>query len=135
MLGVLAFFLFIVMPVVEILLLIYIGNIIGFWPTVLIVLGTGILGGIMASMQGPRAWRDIGQAWREGRVPGKELVAGALFLVGAAFLLTPGIITDAVGFLLMIPWVRRGIGRLVVGRWSKRIDRASSRMRVVRIDP
>jgi UPF0716 protein FxsA len=113
-LGLLVFLLFVVLPLIEVLLLIWIGTQIGFWPTIAIVLVTGILGAALAKQQGPRAWREIGTAWQEGRIPGRELVAGALFLVGAAFLLTPGVLTDATGFLLMVPYVRSTAARVVL---------------------
>lgn len=114
MLGIIVFLLFIVLPLVELLLLVWIGTQIGFWETVAIVILTGLLGAVLARSQGARAWREINHAWQEGRVPGRELVAGALFLVGAAFLLTPGVLTDVAGILLMLPPVRMGTSRLVL---------------------
>jgi UPF0716 protein FxsA len=107
---------FVVMPFVELWLLIQIGERIGFWPTLWIVLGTGVLGGVLARYQGSRAWREIFQAMREGRAPKRELAAGALFLFGAALLLTPGVITDAIGFTLMVPAARRALAGWLVTR-------------------
>lgn len=120
MLGALLVLLFIVLPFIELLLLIWIGGHIGFWWTLALVIGTGLLGGILAKWQGGRAWRDVVDAMRSGRVPGKELMAGALFLVGAAFLLTPGVITDTVGFLCMVPPLRRAMAAFLVGRLRHR---------------
>lgn len=116
---------FVVMPFLELWLLIQIGERIGFWPTLWIVLGTGLLGGVLARYQGGRAWREIFAAMREGRAPKRELVAGALFLFGAALLLTPGVITDAVGFALMVPAVRRGLGGWLIRR-VKESDRVQT---------
>lgn len=113
-------FLFIILPLVELLLLIWIGTRIGFWYTAGIVVATGILGAILAPMQGMRAWREIAKAYNEGRVPAAELVAGALFLVGAVFLLTPGVITDATGLLFMVPLVRAVVSRGIVGFFKRR---------------
>ncbi|PSG98388.1 hypothetical protein BRD56_00160 [Thermoplasmatales archaeon SW_10_69_26] len=107
---------FVVMPFVELWLLIQIGERIGFWPTLWIVLGTGVLGGVLARYQGSRAWREIFEAMREGRAPKRELVAGALFLFGAALLLTPGVITDAFGFAMMVPPLRRGLAGYLISR-------------------
>lgn len=107
---------FVVLPFVELWLLIQIGERIGFWPTLWIVLGTGLLGGVLARHQGSRAWREIFEAMREGRAPKRELVAGALFLFGAALLLTPGVITDAFGFAMMVPFLRRGLAGWLIGR-------------------
>lgn len=120
MLGWLLFLLFIVLPIVEVYLLVQIGQAIGLRYTVAIIIGTGILGAFLAKTQGFRAWRDVQRATAQGRMPGVELGAGALFLVGAAFLLTPGVITDGVGFLLMVPtvrrWSARRLARMLRGR-------------------
>lgn len=126
------FLLFIVLPLVELLLLIWIGTKIGFWYTAGIVVATGILGAILAPMQGARAWREIVKAHQEGRIPGAELVAGALFLVGAVFLLTPGVLTDATGLLLMLPFIRRWGSRAVLG-WFKRRARIFGGPKVTRV--
>lgn len=121
--------LFVVMPFVELYVLIQIGQYLGVWPTLFIVFGTGILGGVLARWQGASAWRDVVGALREGRVPGVELGAGALFLVGAALLLTPGVITDVFGFVMMVPWARRGLARFVIRR-AKASDRVHTRVSV-----
>lgn len=107
---------FVLLPFVELWLLIQIGERIGLWPTLWIVLGTGVLGGLLARYQGLRAWQNILEALREGRAPKRELGAGALFLFGAALLLTPGVITDVLGFSLMIPWIRRTLAGWLIGR-------------------
>ncbi len=112
--------LFLVMPFVELWLLIEIGQRIGVWETLGIVLATGLIGGILVRAQGLLAWRQVIGALRKGRAPHVELVMGGLFLVGAAFLLTPGVITDVAGFLLMVPPLRRlaakGVIRQLKGR-------------------
>lgn len=107
---------FILVPLVEVYLLIEIAELVGFWNTVALVILTGLLGASLVKIQGPRAWFEVVKAMREGRAPGTELVAGALFLVGAAFLLTPGVITDGLGLILMVPAVRRGVAKLL-GRY------------------
>jgi len=108
--------LFLVMPFVELYLLIQIGQRIGFWPTLYIVLGTGLLGGLLARWQGAAAWRELVGALRQGEAPGRGLAAGALFLVGAALLLTPGVLTDAFGFAMMVPPARRALAGYLVDR-------------------
>lgn len=120
---------FIVMPFVELYLLIEIGQRIGLWPTFGIVIGTGLLGGVLARWQGIRAWRDVIGAFREGRTPTTELVAGALFLVGAALLLTPGVLTDAFGFAMMVPVLRRTTARYLIRR-VKDSDRVQAHVSV-----
>lgn len=116
---------FLLMPLVELGLLIWIGNQIGLWPTVGLVIATGLLGGVLARFQGARALREVLGAVRAGRMPGLELAAGALFLVGAAFLLTPGVLTDVLGVLLMVPRVRRWTARYLIDR-----ARSSDRVQV-----
>lgn len=133
MLGVLLFLLFIVLPLIELLLLVWIGTKIGLTPTIAIVILTGMLGAVWARSQGARAWREVGEAWQQGRVPGRELVAGALFLVGAAFLLTPGVLTDATGLLLMLPPVRRLAARLVIRLFGRRARIVESTGQVLRV--
>lgn len=115
MLGLLLL-LFVVTPLVELWLLFQVSDVIGVANTVALVLATGVVGGLVARWQGTHALREIAEAAREGRSPGTELAAGALFLVGAAFLVTPGIITDAAGLLLMIPPFRRAAAGVLVDR-------------------
>lgn len=121
--------LFLVMPFLELYLLVQIGQRIGFWPTFGIVLATGLLGGMLARWQGSRAWREVIGALREGRAPGRELAAGALFLVGAALLLTPGVITDIFGFAMMVPAARRALAGYLIDR-AKASDRVTAHVNV-----
>lgn len=113
--------LFLVMPFVELWLLIEVGQRIGVWETLGIVLATGLIGGILVRAQGLLAWRQVVGALRKGRAPHVELVMGGLFLVGAAFLLTPGVITDVAGFLLMVPPIRRLTAKGVIGYLKGRV--------------
>lgn len=108
--------LFLAMPFIELYLLIEIGQRIGFVPTLAIVLGTGLLGGILVRWQGVTAVQDVLGAMREGRAPKTELAAGALFLLAAGLLLTPGVITDVFGFAMMVPPLRRALAGYLVGR-------------------
>lgn len=108
--------LFVVTPLVELWLLFQVSEVIGVANTVALVLATGVVGGLVARWQGTQALREIVEAASQGRRPGIELAAGALFVAGAAFLVTPGIITDVAGFLLMIPPVRRAAAGVLVDR-------------------
>lgn len=108
---------FIVLPFLELWLLIQIGERIGFWPTLWIVVGTGLVGGVLARYQGSQAWRSIFEAMGEGRAPKRELVAGALFLFGAALLLTPGVLTDGFGLAMMVPAIRKGLADWLIQRF------------------
>ncbi len=97
---------FVVVPIVELLVLFAVQDLIG-WPiAIAIVLFTGVLGAFLVKRQGQAAWEAIGTAFQSGVFPGKEMGHAALVLVGGAFLLTPGFLTDIVGFSLMIPQIR-----------------------------
>ncbi len=98
--------LFIVLPVVELVLLGMIGQAIGFGWTVLLVIVTGVIGARLVARQGRMVWQEIRRRLEMGQIPGVELAHGAMVLVGGAFLVTPGIITDAFGLLLLVPWFR-----------------------------
>ena len=112
--------LFIAVPLAELALLVWIGGRVGLAPTVALVVVTGILGAALARRQGLAAWTRFRTALAAGRPPHREIVEGLLVLVAGAVLLTPGLLTDAAGFLLMVPAVRRRvarwIGRRVTGR-------------------
>jgi len=98
--------LFVVLPVVEIYLLIQVGQTIGAWWTVLLLIATGFLGSYLMKREGQRAWRALQEALAEHRMPARELADGALILIGGTLLLTPGFLTDAVGFLCVLPFTR-----------------------------
>lgn len=104
--------LFVAVPALEIILLFHVGRLIGGWETFGVIVVTGVLGASLARREGLRAWNRIRSAMAEGRVPGAELVDGALILVAGAVLLTPGFITDFTGFFLLLP-----PGRALVRRW------------------
>ena len=115
--------LFILVPLVELALLIYVGTLIGPWYTILIVVGTGILGAVLAKSQGTLIVNRIRSSLEQGIIPSDELFAGALILVGGLVLLTPGIITDILGFALLIPQTRRAIAGWLRGAIQRRIER------------
>lgn len=91
---------------VELVLLGWVGSTIGFGWTALVVIITGIVGARLVARQGRLVWRDIVTRLQSGQVPSVELAHGAMLLVGGAFLITPGILTDMFGLLLMVPWFR-----------------------------
>jgi UPF0716 protein FxsA len=108
--------LFTIVPFVELTLLIEIGSHIGTLNTIIIVIVTGIIGAFMARIAGLTVFLKIQENLREGIFPRDELFDGVLILISGAFLLTPGLLTDALGFFLLIPF-----GRLVVKGWLKEI--------------
>lgn len=114
--------LFILVPLIELAILIYLGTIIGALYTVLIVVATGILGAIMERHQGLAALSRIRSSIMSGIMPANELFDGALILAGGLLLLTPGIITDIVGFAVLVPQTRRIIGRWIRSLIHRRIQ-------------
>jgi UPF0716 protein FxsA len=105
--------LFTITPLVEFYILIKIGTIIGAGATILIVLLTGILGGILAQAQGLRVIQQLMSDLGEGIFPAEPLWNGLFVLIGAVFLITPGLITDLLGFFCIIPFTREPIKKLV----------------------
>lgn len=124
--------LFTVVPLLELYLLILLGNAIGFWPTVAIVLVTGMLGAWLAKREGLRVFRKWQNALSEGRMPEEGVLGGLLVLVGGVFLVTPGVLTDVCGLLLLIPPTRRAIGNVVRAHFEQKIQQGS--VRVVRFE-
>lgn len=121
--------LFTVVPLVEFYLLMTVGSLIGFWPTVGIVLATGMLGAALAKREGVRVLSRWQTDMQEGRVPADGVLDGVLILVGGVLLVTPGVLTDALGLSLLIPWTRRGLSALLRARLKKGVE--SGRVRVV----
>ena len=112
---------FVLTPLVELAILVYLGTIIGALYTIIIVVVTGIVGAILARNQGLATLSRIRSSLEQGIIPSNELFAGALILVGGLLLLTPGIITDIIGFTVLIPQTRRIIGKCVRSWIDRRI--------------
>ncbi len=98
--------LFIVLPVVEIYILIQIGQAIGAWWTILLLIADGFLGSWLMKREGRRAWAALRDAIDSRRMPARELADGALILVGGTLLLTPGFVTDVFGLFCVLPFTR-----------------------------
>ncbi|MEM9344258.1 MAG: FxsA family protein [Pseudomonadota bacterium] len=101
------FALFIAVPLIEIALFIQIGGLIGLWPTLLIVVLTAVAGTYLVRSQGAQALAGLRQSMETLNDPSEPLAHGAMILFSGALLLTPGFFTDTVGFLLLVPGVRR----------------------------
>lgn len=121
--------LFTVTPLLELFLLIEIGKRIGAVPTILIVGATGFLGVLLARMQGFYTLYRFRKELGEGVFPAEEIFDGACVLVGAAFLLTPGLITDILGFSLLIPQSRFYIKKLLKDKVYKMMQDGNIRIR------
>lgn len=98
--------LLLVVPIVEVMALIGVGKVIGGWPTFFLLVAMSALGAWLIGREGSRAWRALTDALGSGRMPARELADGMLVLVGGTLLLTPGFITDLVGFFLVLPLTR-----------------------------
>jgi UPF0716 protein FxsA len=114
--------LFIVVPVAELYVIIKVGELIGVWPTLALLLADALLGSWLLKHQGRNAWRRFNEALAARRFPGREVVDGALIIVGGTLLLTPGFLTDIVGVFLLLPptraIARRVLKRFTIGRFA-----------------
>lgn len=98
--------LFTVLPALELWLLIKLGGVIGAGNTLLLIIATGVVGAYLARMQGFLITQKIQKEMNQGRLPTEEMLDGLMVLVGGIVLLTPGIITDCLGFMLLFPGTR-----------------------------
>jgi len=111
--------LFVVVPVLEIYVLIQIGQVIGAWWTVLLLVADGFLGSWLMKHEGARAWAALTVALQSGRMPARELADGALILVGGTLLLTPGFLSDVAGLFCVLP-LTRPLARRALARFLTR---------------
>jgi UPF0716 protein FxsA len=111
---------FVVVPLIEIALLFWVGQMIGFWATLALVIVTAFLGSTLVSRQGRDTYLQVRLEMAEGIVPSRSLAHGAMILVAGVLLLTPGFMTDAVGFVLLVPQVREALRTWVVRRYRDR---------------
>ena len=125
--------LFVLVPLAELALLLQVGRWIGVAGTIALVAVTGILGAVLARRQGARAWRELQEELRGGRVPGRALLDGLLILIGAITLLTPGLLTDTLGFLLLLPPTRRYFARRLRDRVERAVQRGETGISVLMI--
>jgi UPF0716 protein FxsA len=116
------FLLFTIVPMAELYLLIKIGSTLGAFNTILLIVITGILGALLARLEGLRTLRQITNSLNQGIVPAEELVDSVLIFVAGVVLVTPGVITDIMGLFLLFPYTRT-----IFKRWlRKRFDRMVS---------
>src|SRR5687767_13106363 len=113
--------LFIVVPIAELAVLIQIGEAIGVWWTIALLVVDAVLGSLLARSQGRTVWRRFNEALRSGRPPAREVMDGALVLFGGALLLTPGFLSDILGVLLLLPPTRALVRALLVRRFAGRM--------------
>jgi UPF0716 protein FxsA len=110
---------FIVVPIAEIYVIIKVGGAIGVLPTIAILIIDSFLGAALLRSQGRLAWSRFNEALAQGRIPAREVFDGAMVILGGAFLITPGFITDVIGLLLLIP-PSRAMFRGLMARFARR---------------
>lgn len=114
--------LFIVVPIAELYVIIQVGQLIGVWATLILLLADAVLGSMLLKHEGRSAWRRFNEALAARRFPGREVADGALIIVGGTLLLTPGFITDIFGLFFLLPPTRaisrRLLKRLTIGRFA-----------------
>lgn len=123
--------LFVIVPLLELALLIEIGQVVGFLPTMALVVFTGITGAWLARVEGLRTLWKLRDDLARGQLPGQAIMDGMSILVGGALLLTPGILTDLVGFSLLLPPTRHAIQRRVRQSLEQSIQDGAIQMTVL----
>src|SRR5918999_1450362 len=113
--------LFITVPILELFVILQIGQLIGAWWTIALLIADSILGSLLMRSQGRLAWRRFNAAIQSGRAPAREVADGVMVIFGGALLLTPGFLTDIFGLLFLIPPTRAVIRRLFLREAMKRI--------------
>lgn len=110
------FLFFLVVPIIEIYLLITVGGLIGAVPTILLVVFTAVLGAVLLRQQGFATLKRVQDEMGQGQIPAMAMMEGVVLLFSGALLLTPGFFTDTIGFLCLVPPLRRWGIRLLMQR-------------------
>ena len=105
-----------IVPVAEIAVIVAVGQVIGGWQTIALLLAESALGAYLVKREGSRSWRSLRVALNTGQMPGRELADATLVLIGGTLLLTPGFLTDIVGFFFILPFTRP-----ITRRWLQRV--------------
>lgn len=117
---------FIVIPLIELVLLIKLAEVTSIAATIALVIVTGVIGSYLARREGMLTLRRFQSALAQGRVPSREIQDGLMIVFAAALLLTPGLLTDALGFVLLIPagraLVRRTLLKGYIGRFRVHVS-------------
>jgi UPF0716 protein FxsA len=119
------FIIFIAIPIIEVMIFLEVGDAIGLPTTLLLALATAIIGGFLVKHQGFQVLREIQIALQRGHVPLNELFDGMCLIAAGVLLITPGFLSDTLGFLLLIPYVRNGL-RYIIRRHTRWAAEAST---------
>lgn len=112
----------ILIPAIEISIFIWTGSVIGVWSVLLIIVLTGFIGIMLVKQEGAKTWYRIRRSYEQHIPPTEELANGICIIVGGIFLLTPGFFTDALGFLLVLPWTRPPFKKLLLFLIIKKVS-------------
>ncbi len=113
-----------VLPFLELYVLIQVGEVVGVWWTILLVVAISVVGSWLVRREGWAAWRRITARLQAGEVPGREVVDGGLILLAGALLIAPGFISDVLALPLLFPPTRAGVRRVVLHRLTERASSA-----------
>lgn len=113
----LLFLIFIITPIVEIGVFMQVGDLIGLGPTLLMIFVTAILGVNLLKSQGISVWGEMQRQLAQGQMPATAMISAAQLLFAGGLLLTPGFVTDTVGFLLLVPQVRQLVAKYLLSKW------------------
>jgi UPF0716 protein FxsA len=111
---------FILVPILEIYVIIQVGQVIGAWWTIALLIADSIFGSWLVKHEGRRAWEALTTTIQSGRMPARELADGALILVGGTLMISPGFVTDIAGMLLILPFTRPVARRILTGVGARR---------------
>jgi UPF0716 protein FxsA len=113
--------LFIAIPIAELAVIIQVGEAIGVWWTIALLIADSVLGSLLMRSQGRVVWRRFNETLSSGRAPAREVADGVLVIFGGALLLTPGFLTDIAGLLFLLPPTRAVIRRIFLREAMRRI--------------
>lgn len=112
---------FVVVPIAEIWFILQVGQVVGPWWTIVLLILDSMLGAWLIRREGGRAWRALREALQGGRMPARELADGALILIGGTLMLSPGFLLDVVGIVLILPFTRPLARRLLTSVVERRL--------------
>ena len=118
---ILLFLAFVVVPILELYVLIQVGQTIGVLPTIVLLVVDSLLGAWLLKREGRKAWSAFRRALDEHRVPAREVADGALVIFGGALLLTPGFLSDILGLLCILPPTRAGLRGVLTAVVARRL--------------
>jgi UPF0716 protein FxsA len=113
--------LFVALPIVEIYVIIQVGQAIGAIPTIVLLILESLLGAWLVKHEGRRTWRALTETLSSGQLPGRQLADAALVLVGGTLLLTPGFVSDVFGFFFVLPFTRPVARRIALWFAARRL--------------